>query len=120
MYMYESVTMKAHFIVISDFDIDNGYIKWSDWICTHLNNTVSWSIKTLDTEDLTFSASQITSGTLGLARGGTGASTAAAARTALGAAASSHTHTVANISNITISSSNPSGGSNGAIWFKYS
>lgn len=40
----------------------------------------------------THAASAITSGTLAVANGGTGASTAAAARTNLGAAASSHTH----------------------------
>ena len=38
------------------------------------------------------SASQITSGTLPIARGGTGATSASAARSALGAAAASHTH----------------------------
>ncbi len=41
------------------------------------------------------SASKITSGTLPITRGGTGATTAAAARTALGAAAASHTHEAA-------------------------
>ena len=43
------------------------------------------------------SASDITSGTLPIARGGTGATTAAAALTALGAAASSHKHAVTDI-----------------------
>ncbi|MGI5873548.1 MAG: hypothetical protein ACOX8R_02665 [Bacillota bacterium] len=42
----------------------------------------------------THAAGDITSGTLPVARGGTGATTAAAALTALGAAASGHTHTV--------------------------
>lgn len=42
------------------------------------------------------SLSDIT-GTLAIAKGGTGATTAAAARTALGAAAASHTHAVADI-----------------------
>jgi hypothetical protein len=40
----------------------------------------------------THDASDITSGTLPIARGGTGGATAAAARTALGVAAASHTH----------------------------
>ena len=46
------------------------------------------------------SASKITSGTLPITRGGTGAATAAAARTALGAAAASHTHTTAQITGL--------------------
>ena len=44
------------------------------------------------------SASDITSGVLPLARGGTGASTASGARTSIGAAAASHTHVAGDIS----------------------
>ena len=65
-------------------------------------------------------ASNITSGTLPVARGGTGATTAAAARTNLGitpgnigAAASSHTHTASQITDtvpVTISASAPTSG----------
>lgn len=50
------------------------------------------------------SASAITSGTLPIARGGTGATTAAAALTALGAAAASHGHAASDISSGTLSS----------------
>lgn len=46
----------------------------------------------------THSASDIASGAVPVARGGTGATTASAALTNLGAAPSSHTHTLANIS----------------------
>lgn len=46
----------------------------------------------------THSASDITSGAVPVTRGGTGATTASAALTNLGAAPSSHTHTLANIS----------------------
>ena len=45
-------------------------------------------------------AAKITSGTLPVARGGTGATTAAAARTALGAAAASHTHPISDVTNL--------------------
>ena len=48
--------------------------------------------KALSVEGHAHSASNITSGTLSIARGGTGATSAAAARSALGAAAASHTH----------------------------
>ena len=46
----------------------------------------------------THSASDITSGAVPVTRGGTGATTASAALTNMGAAPSSHTHTLANIS----------------------
>lgn len=56
------------------------------------------------------SASDVTSGTLPVARGGTGATSAAAARTALGitpanigAAASSHTHAASQVTGLTAS-----------------
>lgn len=61
-------------------------------------------------------ATNITAGTLPLGRGGTGATSASGARTSIGAEA------VLNVDQkrkITISSSNPSGGSNGDIWIKY-
>lgn len=45
----------------------------------------------------THNAVDITAGTLTVAQGGTGATTAAAARTALGAAATSHTHDAADV-----------------------
>ena len=47
-------------------------------------------------------ASDITSGTLSIARGGTGATTASAARSNLGAAATSHNHAASNITSGTI------------------
>jgi hypothetical protein len=51
--------------------------------------------------------SKATAGTLPLARGGLGATTAAAARANLDAAATSHTHTVSQISNMPTSMKNP-------------
>ena len=57
---------------------------------------------TYDTIHLETSADCIT-GTLGVAHGGTGATTAANARTNLGAAASSHNHSAANITSGTLS-----------------
>ena len=57
---------------------------------------------TYDTIHLETSADCIT-GTLGVANGGTGATTAANARTNLGAAASSHNHSAANITSGTLS-----------------
>jgi len=68
---------------------------------------VPWA--SLDNVPLTFApadhdASSITSGLLPLARGGTGAGTVAGARTALG---------------ITVSSSAPSGGVDGDLWFQW-
>ena len=55
---------------------------------------------TYDTIHLETSADCIT-GTLGVTHGGTGATSAANARTNLGAAASSHTHTMDQVSNLT-------------------
>ena len=52
------------------------------------------------------SAANITSGTLAITRGGTGATTAAAARTNLG------------VTNVTVSTSEPTTQSNGDFWFK--
>jgi hypothetical protein len=63
------------------------------------------------------SASDITSGTLPIARGGTGATSAAAAREALGAEAVLSSDRKRKI---TISTSNPSGGTDGDVWIKYS
>ena len=63
------------------------------------------------------SATNITSGTLPIARGGTGATSAAAAREALGAEAVLPSDRKRKI---TISTSNPSGGSDGDVWIKYS
>jgi hypothetical protein len=62
-------------------------------------------------------ATDITSGTLPIARGGTGGTTAADARTALGAEGSLNTDQKRKI---TISSASPSGGEDGDIWLKYS
>ena len=65
----------------------------------------------------THNATAITAGTLTIARGGTGATTAAAARTNLGAEAILNADQKRKI---TISTSNPSGGSDGDVWIKYS
>lgn len=72
------------------------------------------------------SASNITSGTLGIARGGTGASSASAARTALGitpanigAAATSHSHTISDITNIHVVDALPSSPISGHLYFVY-
>jgi hypothetical protein len=69
-------------------------------------------------------------GTIPVAHGGTGATTAEAARTSLSAAAASHTHTAANITDplsldvgkingkkISVQSSAPSSPSDGDLWF---
>jgi hypothetical protein len=68
---------------------------------------------------LSFSGGPVTSagtltlaGTLAIANGGTGATSESAARTALGLGNAA-------TSNITVSTSNPSGGSDGDIWLKY-
>lgn len=53
----------------------------------------------------THPASAITSGTLPVTRGGTGAATTASARTALGAAAASHTHSASDVTSGEFSSS---------------
>ena len=63
------------------------------------------------------SASDINAGTLPLTRGGTGATSAAAAREALGAEAVLSSDRKRKI---TISTSNPSGGTDGDVWIKYS
>ena len=68
---------------------------------------------TYDTIHLETSADCIT-GTLAIAHGGTGATTAANARTNLGAAASSHNHSAANITSGTLSVAR--GGTGKASW----
>lgn len=55
---------------------------------------------------------KLTTGTLPIARGGTGGATADAARTALGIGSMA-------TRNVTMSTSDPSGGVDGDIWFKY-
>lgn len=74
-------------------------------LISHLANTTvhitatertTWNGKANGTH--THSASDITSGAIPVARGGTGATTASAALTNLGAAPSSHTHDIGNIS----------------------
>lgn len=65
----------------------------------------------------THNATAITAGTLTIARGGTGATSAAAARDALGAEAVLSSDRKRKI---TISTSNPSGGTDGDVWIKYS
>ena len=56
--------------------------------------------KEISFSEHTHSASNITSGTLPIARGGTGATSASAARSALGAAAASHTHTISQVTSL--------------------
>lgn len=78
------------------------------------------------------SASNITSGTLSIARGGTGATNASSALNNLGAvpksggtmtgplvAQTNTSYTTAQMRNIIISTADPSGGNNGDIWLKY-
>ena len=78
-------------------------------LISHLANTTvhitatertTWNGKANGTH--THSASDITSGAVPVARGGTGATTASAALTNLGAAASSHNHSAANITSGTL------------------
>lgn len=78
------------------------------------------------------SASNITSGTIPIARGGTGATNASSALSNLGAvpksggtmtgplvAQTNTSYTTAQMRNIIISTADPSGGNNGDIWLKY-
>lgn len=78
------------------------------------------------------SASNITSGTISIARGGTGGATASAALSNLGAvpksggtmtgplvAQTNTSYTTAQMRNVIISTADPSGGNNGDIWLKY-
>lgn len=78
------------------------------------------------------SASNITSGTIPIARGGTGATNASSALTNLGAvpksggtmtgplvAQTNTSYTTAQMRNVIISTADPSGGNNGDIWLKY-
>ena len=78
------------------------------------------------------SATNITSGTLPITRGGTGSTTAATALTNLGAvpksggtmtgplvAQTNTSYTTAQMRNVIISTADPSGGNNGDIWLKY-
>lgn len=78
------------------------------------------------------SASNITSGTISIARGGTGATNASSALSNLGAvpksggtmtgplvAQTNTSYTTAQMRNIIISTADPSGGNNGDIWLKY-
>ena len=78
------------------------------------------------------SAANITSGTLPITRGGTGSTTAATALTNLGAvpksggtmtgplvAQTNTSYTTAQMRNVIISTTDPSGGNNGDIWLKY-
>ena len=78
------------------------------------------------------SASNITSGTISIARGGTGATSASSALSNLGAvpksggtmtgplvAQTNTSYTTAQMRNIIISTADPSGGNNGDIWLKY-
>lgn len=78
------------------------------------------------------SASNITSGTIPIARGGTGATSASSALSNLGAvpksggtmtgplvAQTNTSYTTAQMRNIIISTADPSGGNNGDIWLKY-
>jgi hypothetical protein len=94
---------------------DSTFYKWSGG---------AWSLFV----PTTFSASAITSGTLPIARGGTGATSASSALTTLGAAATNHTHVpgdiVGNINAYTVrgraivvSSSQPSA-VKGDVWIK--
>nr|DAF97038.1 MAG TPA: Head fiber protein [Siphoviridae sp. ctg6c78] len=78
------------------------------------------------------SASNITSGTISIARGGTGAANASSALSNLGAvpksggtmtgplvAQTNTSYTTAQMRNVIISTADPSGGNNGDIWLKY-
>ena len=78
------------------------------------------------------SAPHITSGTIPIARGGTGATNASSALSNLGAvpksggtmtgplvAQTNTSYTTAQMRNIIISTADPSGGNNGDIWLKY-
>lgn len=78
------------------------------------------------------SASNITSGTISITRGGTGATNASSALSNLGAvpksggtmtgplvAQTNTSYTTAQMRNIIISTADPSGGNNGDIWLKY-
>lgn len=78
------------------------------------------------------SASNITSGTISIARGGTGATNASSALSNLGAvpksggtmtgplvAQTNTSYTTAQMRNVIISTADPSGGNNGDIWLKY-
>ena len=78
-----------------------------------LTHTHAWSEVTGKPSTYTPSSHTLDShtGTLALSKGGTGATSASAARTALGIGSMA-------TRNVTISTSNPSGGSNGDIWFK--
>lgn len=67
----------------------------------------------------THSASEITIGTLPISNGGTGATTAEAARTNLDVYSKSEINSISQ-KKITYGTSDPSGGSNGDIYIKYS
>jgi len=80
----------------------------------HIDGT-GWS--TLTGLSITFPASKLL-GTVAVANGGTGASTAAAARTNLGTPGVGASGIFTASNTITVSTSTATGGSNGDIWIK--
>lgn len=97
----------SYFLGIKAF-ADGGDVQWiaREQICACIGAATSGHTHSYAAASHNHSASNITSGTLALARGGTGGTTAAAARTNLG------------VINIQVSASQPTNQAAGDLWFQ--